>query len=105
MQDVYDAQDTLPAIRISQIDVPAAFDTWINVKRTFSAAHGGVEIKGMRSMLARLGLLDRAGNPKHGFHHLGMHDTENIGRCVMSLIARGCCFEVNGSAQSRERPR
>ena len=46
--------------------------------------------------LARLRMLDKDGNPKHGFHHLGMHDVENITRCLVHLIENDAQLEVNG---------
>ena len=46
--------------------------------------------------LAKLRLLDRDGNPKHGFHHLGMHDVENITRCLAHLLETNPELEVNG---------
>ena len=47
-------------------------------------------------MLARLRLLDRDGNPRHGFHHLGMHDVENIARCLIHLLDSDVVLEING---------
>merc|ERR1712217_98247 len=84
---------------ISGIPFPAAFERWINIKRTYSDTYGG-DYRGMKSMLAKLRLLDRDGNPKHGFHHLGMHDVENIGRCLIHLLEDGTPIEVNGRQRS-----
>jgi len=80
---------------ICGIPVPSAFRQWVNVKRSYSDAYGG-EFRGMKSMLARLKLLDRQGNVMHGFHHLGMHDVENIGRCVLRLLEDGVEIQING---------
>jgi len=80
---------------ISGVPLPAAFERWVNVKRSYEAAYGGT-FRGMRSMLARLRLLDRDGNVTHGFHHLGMHDVENICRCALALLNDGHAITING---------
>lgn len=80
---------------ICGVPFPRAFSQWINIKRTYSEAYGG-EFRGMKSMLARLRLLDRDGNPRHGFHHLGMHDVENIARCLIHLLDSDVVLEING---------
>ena len=80
---------------ICGVPFPGAFRQWINIKRTYSEAFGG-EFRGMKSMLAKLRLLDHEGHPKHGFHHLGMHDVENIARCLIHLLDNGIQLEVNG---------
>ena len=95
----WDCKHVKTQCKISRIPLPAGFLRWINIKKSFSAHHG-CEIRGMRSMLGRLGLLDNRGNTKGGFHHLGMHDVENIGRCVVHLLKRGFEFEVNGSQKA-----
>ena len=46
--------------------------------------------------LARLRLLDKDGNPRHGFHHLGMRDVENITRCLAHLLETDAELGVNG---------
>lgn len=51
---------------------------------------------GLKLRLAKLRLLDRDGNPKHGFHHLGMHDVENITRCLVHLLETDEELKVNG---------
>ena len=80
---------------ICGVPFPAAFRQWINIKRSYADEYGG-DFRGMKSMLAKLRLLDRDGNPKHGFHHLGMHDVENIARCLIHLIDSDVMLEVNG---------
>merc|ERR1712232_752289 len=80
---------------ICGISAPNAFKRWVNIKRTYSATYGG-EFRGMKSMLAMLGLLDRQGNVKHGFHHLGMHDVENIARCLLHLQSKDVEVTANG---------
>uniref|UniRef100_A0A7S2HL71 Uncharacterized protein n=1 Tax=Alexandrium andersonii TaxID=327968 RepID=A0A7S2HL71_9DINO len=80
---------------ICGIPVPPAFRQWVNIKRSYNEAYGG-EFRGMKSMLARLKLLDREGNPLHGFHHLGMHDVENICRCVLHLLNDYGEIQLNG---------
>jgi len=99
----WDCRHIATQCRISGIDLPPCFHTWVNVKKSFSASYGGVEIKGMRSMLSRLRLLRNNGHVKHGFHHLGMHDTENIGRCVLNLWERGYDITVNGGQPDRQK--
>lgn len=81
--------------KISGIPVPSAFKQWVNIKRTYEEEYGG-RYSGMRSMLAKLKLLDAQGHVVHGFHHLGMHDVENIGRCVLNLLREGRRITVNG---------
>lgn len=39
-----------------------------------------------KNWLVATRLLDAEGNPKYGFHHLGMHDVENITRCLVHLL-------------------
>mmetsp|Transcript_75853 Transcript_75853/g.209365 ORF Transcript_75853/g.209365 Transcript_75853/m.209365 type:complete len:454 (-) Transcript_75853:116-1477(-) len=80
---------------ISRIPVPAAFSQWVNIKRLYSDTYGG-DFRGMKSMLSRLCLLDSKGDPKFGFHHLGMHDVENIGRCLMHLLEHNVEVAING---------
>lgn len=80
---------------ISGIAAPAAFSRWVNIKHVFSDFLGG-DFRGMKSMLSRLRLLDSKGDPKFGFHHLGMHDVANIGRCLMHLLEIGAEIVVNG---------
>lgn len=84
---------------ISGIKTPQAFKQWVNIKRSYSDHYGG-DFRGMKSMLARLRLLDAQGNPKYGFHHLGMHDVENIGRCAMHLLEEGLSISINGSRRT-----
>lgn len=81
--------------RISGAPLPAAFRSWVNIKRSYEEAYGG-DFRGMRSMLAKLGLLDHRGQLKHGFHHLGMHDVENICRCALALLKDGHAIHING---------
>jgi len=84
---------------ISGIRTPPAFCQWVNIKRTYSDIYGG-DFRGMKSMLARLRLLDSRGNVKHGFHHLGMHDVENICRCLLHVLQEGNAVTVNGFRRS-----
>eukprot|EP00439_Symbiodinium_sp_Y106_P029571 s972_g3.t1 len=102
MQDVafvtcgdWDCKHIKTQCGICEVPFPRAFAQWINIKRTYSEAYGG-EFRGMKSMLARLRLLDRDGNPRHGFHHLGMHDVENIARCLIHLLDSDVVLEING---------
>lgn len=81
--------------RVSGVAAPALFARWVNVKRAWNAHHGH-NVTGMRGMLGRLGLLRADGSVVHGFHHLGMHDVENIARCVLHLICQGADLRVNG---------
>lgn len=92
----WDCKHVHTQCNICSIPTPTAFSQWINIKRSFSEAYGGKDFRGMKSMLARLGLLDSQGNVLHGFHHLGMHDVENIGRCVMHLLNQGFDLTING---------
>lgn len=80
---------------ISNIPVPAGFQRWVNIKHTYENEYGG-RYTGMRSMLAKLKLLNAEGHVVFGFHHLGMHDVENIGRCVLHLLREERCITVNG---------
>jgi len=80
---------------ICGVPTPTAFRQWVNIKRSYSEAYGG-EFRGMKSMLARLRLLDSSGNVAYGFHHLGMHDVENIGRCLLHLLKEGEDIRLNG---------
>lgn len=84
---------------ICGIPAPPAFRRWVNIKRTYTTIYGR-EFRGMKSMLALLGLLDASGNVKHGFHHLGMHDVENISRCLLHLLKEGHEVTPNGSRLS-----
>eukprot|EP00747_Dinoflagellata_sp_TGD_P066901 gnl/TRDRNA2_/TRDRNA2_155021_c1_seq1.p1 gnl/TRDRNA2_/TRDRNA2_155021_c1~~gnl/TRDRNA2_/TRDRNA2_155021_c1_seq1.p1 ORF type:complete len:451 (+),score=64.29 gnl/TRDRNA2_/TRDRNA2_155021_c1_seq1:69-1421(+) len=91
----WDCKHVHTQCEISGMPVPPAFASWVNIKRTYEDAYGG-SFRGMKSMLAKLGLLDAHGNVVHGFHHLGMHDVENICRCVLSLLDQGRSIAVNG---------
>jgi len=77
-------------------DTPRCFDRWVNIKRSYSD-YFGRDYRGMRSMLGHMGELDAQGHPRHGFHHLGMHDVENIARCALWYVQKGGAVEVNGS--------
>eukprot|EP00658_Telonema_sp_P-2_P008903 TRINITY_DN13373_c0_g1_i1.p1 TRINITY_DN13373_c0_g1~~TRINITY_DN13373_c0_g1_i1.p1 ORF type:complete len:178 (+),score=55.44 TRINITY_DN13373_c0_g1_i1:46-534(+) len=93
----WDCKHVHSQCQICGVDTPTAFRAWVNVKRAWSDGLGG-DIRGMKSMLARLGLLDAQGGVVHGFHHLGMHDVENICRCVLHLCKLGVdCWSPNGS--------
>lgn len=92
----WDCKHVRSQCRISGIVPPPAFSKWVNIKRTYQAIYRK-EFRGMRTMLAMLGLLDSAGNVIVGFHHLGMHDVENIGRCVMHLVKEGHTIDINGA--------
>merc|ERR1712032_781954 len=81
---------------VSGISVPAGFSRWVNIKRSWSEHFNRKHTDGMRTMLAQMGLLDARGNLTQGFHHLGMHDVENICRCAFHLLEKGCFFIVNG---------
>lgn len=76
--------------------VPRGFDRWVNIKTSFGN-HYNCKIFGMKSMLARMQMLDDSGNVKFGFHHLGMHDVENICRCVLHLLQ--CGFEIRANGE------
>eukprot|EP00928_Gymnodinium_smaydae_P079173 TRINITY_DN6316_c0_g3_i1.p1 TRINITY_DN6316_c0_g3~~TRINITY_DN6316_c0_g3_i1.p1 ORF type:complete len:469 (+),score=62.91 TRINITY_DN6316_c0_g3_i1:35-1408(+) len=80
---------------LSGIPVPSGFSRWVNIKRLYSDTYGG-DFRGMKSMLAKLRMLDRNGDPKFGFHHLGMHDVENIGRCLLHLLDYDVEISING---------
>lgn len=91
----WDCKHVHTQCNISGVAVPAAFSQWINIKRVYDDFYGG-EFRGMKSMLSRLRLLDPKGDPKFGFHHLGMHDVENIGRCLMHLLEMDAEILING---------
>jgi len=84
----------------SEISTPLAFCQWVNIKRTYEGIYGG-RYMGMKTMLSQLRLLDKSGNPMYGFHHLGMHDVENICRCALHLLEEGHQISVNGAGFSR----
>jgi inhibitor of KinA sporulation pathway (predicted exonuclease) len=79
----------------SGVPAPQAFRRWVNIKRSYEDLYGG-QFRGMKSMLAKLRLLDRDGEVAHGFHHLGMHDVENICRCALYVLERHGELSVNG---------
>jgi len=91
----WDCKHVHAQCRICSIPVPPAFRQWVNIKRSYSEAYGG-DFRGMKSMLSRLKLLDRDGNVLHGFHHLGMHDVENISRCALHLLKDDGELRLNG---------
>eukprot|EP00747_Dinoflagellata_sp_TGD_P178621 gnl/TRDRNA2_/TRDRNA2_27888_c0_seq1.p1 gnl/TRDRNA2_/TRDRNA2_27888_c0~~gnl/TRDRNA2_/TRDRNA2_27888_c0_seq1.p1 ORF type:complete len:509 (-),score=67.24 gnl/TRDRNA2_/TRDRNA2_27888_c0_seq1:15-1541(-) len=91
----WDCKHVHAQCRINAIPVPTAFTSWVNIKRTYEVAYAR-PISGMRSMLKMLHLLDPAGKVIHGFHHLGMHDVENIGRCILHLLKEGKAVSING---------
>jgi len=91
----WDCKHVCTQCGICGIPLPAAFRQWVNIKRSYAELYGG-EFRGMKSMLARLRLLDSQGNVRHGFHHLGMHDVENIGRCVLHLLELDVEVTING---------
>mmetsp|Transcript_60215 Transcript_60215/g.111632 ORF Transcript_60215/g.111632 Transcript_60215/m.111632 type:complete len:430 (-) Transcript_60215:99-1388(-) len=92
----FDCKHVHRQCQISGIAVPSGFSQWVNIKRTY-AEHYGREFRGMKSMLAQLRLLDKQGNVKTGFHHLGMHDVENITRCLLHLLDIGVQIRANGT--------
>lgn len=91
----WDCKHVHTQCNISGVSVPAAFSQWVNIKHVYNDFYGG-EFRGMKSMLSRLRLLDPKGDPKFGFHHLGMHDVENIGRCLMHLLDQDVEIPING---------
>lgn len=91
----WDCRQVHTQCRISGTPTPPAFRQWVNIKRTFSETYGG-EFRGMRSLLARARLLGKDGSPEHGFHHLGMHDVENICRCLLHLLKQDVDVTLNG---------
>lgn len=91
----WDCKHVKTQCKIWDVLTPLAFSRWINIKRSYHDNYGG-EFRGMKSMLARLRLLDKDGNPRHGFHHLGMHDVENITRCLAHLLETDAELGVNG---------
>ncbi|CAJ1420146.1 unnamed protein product [Effrenium voratum] len=91
----WDCKHVWTQCKISGIEAPRAFSQWINIKRSYADFYGK-EFRGMKSMLAKLRLLDAEGNPKYGFHHLGMHDVENITRCLVHLLETDVELKVNG---------
>mmetsp|Transcript_43652 Transcript_43652/g.102985 ORF Transcript_43652/g.102985 Transcript_43652/m.102985 type:complete len:452 (+) Transcript_43652:94-1449(+) len=92
----WDCKHVHTQCRIAGIETPPAFAQWVNIKRTYSE-HYCRDFRGMKSMLAQLKLLDNHGNVTTGFHHLGMHDVENIGRCLLHLLQQGVTICPNGS--------
>ena len=48
---------------------------------------------GMKGMLAKYGWLDSAGNPLFGFHHVGMHDVDNITMVLLHLLEQQIFFD------------
>lgn len=86
----------------SEISTPLAFCQWVNIKRTYEWIYGGT-YNGMKTMLSQLRLLDRSGNPMYGFHHLGMHDVENICRCALHLLEEGHQISINGRLSQGRR--
>ena len=83
------------------VETPALFTRWINIKLTFADFYNCPgKVRGMKSMLARLGLLNERGEPEYGFHHIGMFDVENIARCAFHLLDAGAQFKINGRSRS-----
>lgn len=91
----WDCKHVHTQCNICHIPTPGIFCRWVNIKRSYNEVYGG-DFRGMKSMLARLNLLDKHGGVKHGFHHLGMHDVENICRCLLHLLERSVDVTVNG---------
>jgi len=86
------------------VETPALFTRWINIKRTFADFYSCPgKINGMKSMLAKLRLLNNRGEPIYGFHHIGMFDVENIARCAFHLLDEGAQFEINGGHKERQK--
>lgn len=83
-------------------ELPVSFCAWINMKVVYNAFHG-TSITGMRGALARMKLLDEQGRPKHGFHHLGMHDVENIARVMVHLLGLDAAIDITMSNTSSIR--
>eukprot|EP00811_Abedinium_folium_P036538 NODE_9239_length_1437_cov_8.266412.p1 GENE.NODE_9239_length_1437_cov_8.266412~~NODE_9239_length_1437_cov_8.266412.p1 ORF type:complete len:439 (-),score=103.86 NODE_9239_length_1437_cov_8.266412:119-1360(-) len=79
--------------------LPAAFGMWINMKDIFNA-HYGTHITGMKGAMGRYGLLDAEGEPKHGFHHVGMHDVENIARVMVKLLNEDAAIDLTWPAHA-----
>lgn len=86
------------------IELPPALANWINIKNLFNETHG-TDIRGMKGALAKLGLLDASGRPKHGLHHLGMHDVDNIARVMLHLLEAAEEVRVTGSSLPAVLPR
>jgi len=72
---------------ISNCSVPTYMHRWINLKDVFTHFYER-KVHGMKEMLQRLHMLDSQGQVE-GFHHLGMHDTENIAKILVRVIQDG----------------
>ena len=89
---------------------PALFDRWANLKQCYGEHYIGAgcqrakwkkKFAGMKNMLARVPKqLGPSGEVLHGFHHVGMHDVENISRCAVHLLDQGGAIVQNSSVFS-----
>lgn len=68
--------------------VPAAFRSWINIKRHFAPARGETKAPGMAGMLRELDLT------LEGRHHRGIDDCRNIARIAQNLVANGATLNI-----------
>lgn len=80
----------LPAqARALDLDIPAEYTKWINIKRSFEACYKE-KAYGMTSMLDSLQL------PLVGRHHSGIDDCTNIVSIAKAMLEDGFVFEYNG---------
>lgn len=69
---------------ISCVWRPPYLDHWVNIKELFNQHNKSRRgVRGMRGLLNKLGL------PLEGKHHLGMHDVNNICRCLAAMLDDG----------------
>ena len=67
--------------------VPAGFSIFTNIKKLLSlVTNKDMRRGGMKSGLGHYAWLDKKGEVAFGFHHLGMHDVENIAMLMLRLL-------------------
>ena len=81
--DAHGALSSVPPSRAPMGVLPAPFDRWINVKRSYQQYYGLRKGKGME------GMLRHAGMALEGRHHSGIDDCRNILRLVQRMRRDG----------------
>ena len=74
--------------KVSNVDVPALFKYWINLKIEFDE-HMREPSKKKRSQLGMAEMLQHLGLTLEGRHHSGIDDVKNITRILQYMMQRG----------------
>ena len=100
---VWDCNLVQTHCRANGIQTPAAFSTWVDVVEPFGEEHGLKEVRGLKTMLSKLKLLDKEGQTKVGLNHpFGLHGVQHLARAVLHLLKRGIAFHLTSEIDVME---